>query len=91
MMTPSQPTFVALRDAGQRVAGQGNHGNVLRALVDLDATGGFPAVHSGERQVHQDDVWRQLDSLIDGIETVGRFGDAEAGKHQYSAHLRASW
>ena len=57
-------------------------GNVPRALVALQPPRRLPAVHSRQRQIHQDDVGQQLARLLDGLHAVGRLGHLEARELQ---------
>src|SRR5581483_6545680 len=72
----------ALGDTRERVSGQRDDGDRRRALVGFEPTGRFPAVHDGQRQVHQDDVGRRVDGALQRFHPVRRFDDVEAGELQ---------
>src|SRR5262245_44917391 len=75
-------------DARQRVAGYGEHRNVLRPIVGLETARGLPPIHDRQRQVHQDDVRRPVDRTLQRLEAVARLDDFEAGEFEvFGVHL----
>ena len=78
----------ALRNAGQRMAGQRDDRDRRRALVGLEPPRRLPAVHDRQRQIHQDDVGRCLDGALQRLHAVGRLDDVEAGELEvFAVHL----
>ena len=68
----------ALRDAGERVAGQRDDRNAGGALVGFETARRLPAVHDGEREVHEDDVGRGVERGLQRFHAVRRLHDLEA-------------
>ena len=58
-----------LRVSRERVTGKGDDGDVLRAVVLLEAARRLPAVDARKRQVHQHEVGEQLECLVERLET----------------------
>ena len=52
------------------------------AVVVLQPARRLPAVHPGQRQIHQDDVGQQLVRLLDRLDAVAGLGDVETGELQ---------
>src|SRR5476651_899898 len=67
-----------VRDARERMARERDDGNRRRARIRLETPRRFPTVHDGQRQVHQDDVWRRILGALERLEAVPRFDDVEA-------------
>ena len=56
----------------------GYDGDRGRSRVGLEPARRLPPVHNGQRQVHQDDVGRGLDGLLEGFHAVRRLNHIEA-------------
>src|SRR5688572_32453988 len=54
----------ALRMSGERVAGEGDDGDALRARVSLEPPGRLPAVDPRQREVHHDEIGQQREGLL---------------------------
>src|SRR5258706_6054419 len=63
------------RDARQRMSGQGDNGNGRCTRVGLQPAGGFPALHHGQRQVHQDEIGQVFDGALQRLDAVTGFHD----------------
>src|SRR5580765_903517 len=70
------------RYSRERVASDGENRNVLRPIVGLETSRGFPPIHDGQRQVHQDDVGRLVERALQRLEAVAGFDDLKAGELQ---------
>ncbi len=78
----------ALGNAGERVAGEGDHRDARRAAVGLEPPGRLPPVHHRQRQIHQDDIGLALDRLLERLDAVAGFDHVEAGILQvFAVHL----
>src|SRR5688572_4626835 len=70
------------------MAGERHHWNLPGALVSLELPRRLPAVHARERQIHEDQIGHQRESLVERLVAVARLGDAEAAEAQiFRVHL----
>ena len=70
-------TASPFRVARERMPGERDDQRASGARIALETPGRLPAIHQGQRQVHEDDVGHVLEGLVQRFLTITRLGNAK--------------